>query len=151
LLKWAQEQNLPLRRRAVRCERLNRWEVRLSRHGPALGAATGDGRGGSARRTRCSPISPTCLGKPARYSGLLRGRQRKGARLALPAATQHTRRTARRSDMPGAHSRSKPRSNEQRLDGIYIIRTSVPKEVLSSEQVVTSYKTLSNWSELSAV
>src|SRR5215472_7111049 len=33
---------------------------------------------------------------------------------------------------------------EQSLDGIYIIRTSVPKEVLSSEQVVASYKSLSN-------
>ena len=33
---------------------------------------------------------------------------------------------------------------EQSLDGIYIIRTSVPKEALSSEQVVASYKSLSN-------
>jgi hypothetical protein len=33
---------------------------------------------------------------------------------------------------------------EQSLDGIYIIRTSVPKEALSSEQVVASYKSLSS-------
>lgn len=33
---------------------------------------------------------------------------------------------------------------EQSLDGIYIIRTSVPKEALSSEQVVASYKSLSH-------
>jgi transposase len=33
---------------------------------------------------------------------------------------------------------------EQNLDGIYIIRTSVPKEALSSEQVVASYKSLSS-------
>jgi transposase len=33
---------------------------------------------------------------------------------------------------------------EQNLDGIYVIRTSVNKEVLSSRQVVASYKSLSN-------
>lgn len=33
---------------------------------------------------------------------------------------------------------------EQSLDGIYVIRTSVNKEALSSEQVVASYKSLSN-------
>jgi transposase len=32
---------------------------------------------------------------------------------------------------------------EQSLDGIYVIRTSVPKEALSSQQVVASYKSLS--------
>ena len=32
---------------------------------------------------------------------------------------------------------------EQNLDGIYVIRTSVKKEVLSSQQVVASYKSLS--------
>ena len=32
---------------------------------------------------------------------------------------------------------------EQNLDGIYVIRTSVKKEVLSSWQVVASYKSLS--------
>lgn len=32
---------------------------------------------------------------------------------------------------------------EQSLDGIYVIRTSVPKEALSGEQVVASYKSLS--------
>ena len=32
---------------------------------------------------------------------------------------------------------------EQNLDGIYVIRTNVNKEVLSSQQVVTSYKSLS--------
>jgi transposase len=32
---------------------------------------------------------------------------------------------------------------EQNLDGIYVIRTSVQKEVLSSQQVVASYKSLS--------
>src|ERR1700730_813045 len=32
---------------------------------------------------------------------------------------------------------------EQNLDGIYVIRTSVPKEALSNQQVVASYKSLS--------